>query len=69
MIDVWYTYPKGGAHAAPADVDFSGLDNVMLTPHVSGVTRQTFEGRARDIADNIRRLINDEPLRNVVWPR
>jgi phosphoglycerate dehydrogenase-like enzyme len=66
VIDVWYNYPKGTAHAAPADVDFSSLGNVMMTPHVSGVTRQTFEGRARDIADNIRRLIDGQPLRNVV---
>ncbi|MGY2046704.1 2-hydroxyacid dehydrogenase [Methylobacterium sp. JK268] len=66
VIDVWYSYPTAGAHAAPSDVDFGALDNVLLTPHVSGVTRQTFEGRVRDVADNIRRLHAGLPLVNVV---
>jgi phosphoglycerate dehydrogenase-like enzyme len=39
---------------------------VFLTPHSSSLTRQTFEGRAADIAANIRRLDVGEPLRNVV---
>jgi len=37
-----------------------------MTPHSSGVTRDTFIGRVDDIAANIRRLQRGEPLQNVV---
>ena len=40
-----------------------------MTPHISGVTRQTFEGRVRDVTANIRRLKAGEPLRNQVTIR
>jgi len=67
--DVWYRYPTAGSAAKPADQPFDELDNIIMTPHISGVTRQTFEGRARDIARNIDRLHRGEPLRNVVIGR
>lgn len=66
VIDVWYNYPQGGDQAAPSDFDFSGFDTILMTPHISGVTRQTFEGRVRDVADNIRRLGEGLPLNNIV---
>lgn len=69
VIDVWYQYPSGGAHAEPSPLPFGTLDNVLLTPHISGVTRQTFQGRVRDIAANVSRLVAGEPLRNVVISR
>lgn len=64
-IDVWYRYPteKG---CAPSDLPFHELPNVLMTPHSSGITVDTFRGRADDIAANIGRLTRDEPLRNVV---
>jgi phosphoglycerate dehydrogenase-like enzyme len=65
-VDVWYDYPVGGSTAAPSAFPFHKLPNVFMTPHSSGLTRQTFEGRAADIAGNIRRLLAGEPLRNVV---
>jgi phosphoglycerate dehydrogenase-like enzyme len=65
-VDVWYAYPAEGNTAAPSAFPFHALPNVFLTPHSSGLTRQTFEGRAADIAANIRRLDAGEPLRNVV---
>ena len=37
-----------------------------MTPHSSGVTRDTFTGRVDDVAANIGRLARGEPLRNVV---
>ena len=40
-----------------------------MTPHISGVTRQTFEGRVRDVTANICRLRAGEPLRNLVTLR
>lgn len=55
-IDVWYNYPGPGGHGEPGDLPFGHLTNLLLTPHSSGVTQDTFVGRVRDIADNIRRL-------------
>jgi phosphoglycerate dehydrogenase-like enzyme len=66
-IDVWYRYPAGrGEPAAPSDLPFHELANVLMTPHSSGVTADTFIGRAGDIAENIGRLARGEALRNVV---
>jgi phosphoglycerate dehydrogenase-like enzyme len=65
-IDVWYQYPEGGAHAAPSELPFDKLSNVLMTPHSSGVTSNTFIGRADDIAANIGRLQRGEPLQNLV---
>jgi phosphoglycerate dehydrogenase-like enzyme len=68
VLDVWYEYPTTGARAEAARYPFAKLDNVFMTPHVSGVTRQTFEGRVRDVTANICRLAAGEPLRNPVTP-
>jgi len=65
-IDVWYAYPAGGHTAAPAELPFHELPNLLMTPHVSGVTRQTFAARSADIAANIGRLAAGRPLHNVV---
>jgi phosphoglycerate dehydrogenase-like enzyme len=68
-IDVWYRYPaRPGESTAPATLPFGELDNVLMTPHSSGVTTDTFSGRADDIAANIGRLARGETLRNVVRP-
>lgn len=69
VLDVWYGYPTAGARAEPAPYPFGRFDNVFMTPHISGVTRQTFEGRVRDVTANISRLRAGEALRNVVTPR
>lgn len=65
-IDVWYRYPTPGSGGAPSDLPFHELTNILMTPHSSGVTSDTFAGRADDIAANIGRLHRGEPLRNVV---
>lgn len=70
-IDVWYRYPEPtgrGASGAPADLPFHELPNLLMTPHSSGITTDTFRGRVDDIAANIGRLVRGEPLRNVVRP-
>lgn len=69
VIDVWYQYPGKGAHAQPSALPFGELDNVLMTPHISGVTRQTFEGRVRDIAANISSLHAGKPLKNIVFSK
>lgn len=68
-IDVWYRYPEAtgrGAAGAPADLPFHELPNLLMTPHSSGITTDTFRGRVDDIAANIGRLVRGEPLHNVV---
>jgi phosphoglycerate dehydrogenase-like enzyme len=64
-IDVWYQYPAGDGRAAPSLLPFEKLPNVLMTPHSSGVTHDTFVGRVDDIADNIGRLQRGDPLRNL----
>lgn len=65
-IDVWYTYPGAEGLGAPSELPFATLPNVVMTPHSSGVTSDTFSGRVDDIVANIGRLDRSEPLRNVV---
>jgi len=69
VLDTWYTYPTDGPQARPAEQPFEALDNVIMTPHSSGVTAQTFQGRARDIAANIARLAEGAALDRVVITR
>jgi phosphoglycerate dehydrogenase-like enzyme len=50
----------------PADSPLWQMENVILTAHYSGVT-PAYHLRAMAIfLDNLRRYVNDEPLRNVV---
>lgn len=66
-IDVWYRYPAGpDDRSAPSELPFAELSNVLMTPHSSGVTTDTFRGRVDDIAANVGRLGRGEPLHNVV---
>jgi phosphoglycerate dehydrogenase-like enzyme len=65
-IDVWWRNPRDPDSPPPSHLDFTGLDNVVLTPHQSGHTREVFAGRARDIADNVDALASGTPLRNLV---
>ena len=65
-IDVWWRSPRHAGGARPSDRDFTGFANVVLTPHQSGHTEETFLGRAHDIADNVDALAAGHPLRNVV---
>lgn len=65
-LDVWYSYPEAGDQGSPADVPFRELGNVLLTPHLSGITRQTFRGRVQDIVANINALADGKELRNLV---
>ena len=65
-IDVWYRYPSDGSDCAPAELPFATLPNLLMTPHSSGITTETFTGRIDDVAANIARLRRGEPLRNLV---
>ena len=65
-IDVWYQYPDADGNVSPSELPFGKLPNILMTPHSSGVTENTFVGRVDDIAANIGRLSRGEPLQNVV---
>jgi phosphoglycerate dehydrogenase-like enzyme len=65
-IDVWYRYPTADGHGKPSTLPFESLDNVVMTPHSSAVTEETFRGRSQEIIENINRLAAGRPVRNVV---
>ncbi|KAA0097546.1 hydroxyacid dehydrogenase [Mycolicibacterium sp. P1-18] len=65
-IDVWYRYPVPGGQSVPSALPFHELANVLMTPHSSGVTTDTFRGRSDDVAANVGRLARGEALANVV---
>ena len=65
-LDVWYRYPKASGRTAPSAMPFHQLDNVIMTPHVSGWTEGMLEPRAELIAENIGRMSRGEPPLNVI---
>ena len=66
-IDVWYQYPREmEERRMPSRFPFHELDNVILSPHHSGWTQRTIASRIEDIAENINRLAEGQPLRNQV---
>lgn len=65
-IDVWW---GEGTGAAPSRLPFAELDNVVVTPHQSGHTLDTFEGRARDIAANIEAVAHGQSPSNLILAR
>ena len=66
-LDVWSVYPApGSCEAAPSPLPFHELPNVLLTPHVSGTTADTFRHRTEDIAANVLALLSGAPLRHEV---
>jgi phosphoglycerate dehydrogenase-like enzyme len=67
-IDVWYQYPTDGNRGEPSHLPFSSLENVLMTPHLSGVTTDTFRGRVGDILRNLHALADGTQLINVVSP-
>lgn len=69
IIDTWYQYPSPSQPAcAPSQLDFAALDNVVMTPHMSGWTEGTVRRRQETIAQNIARLATGQPLLNVLTP-
>ena len=65
-IDVWYRYPTEDHPFAPSRFPFHKLDNIIMTPHVSGWMRGTQENRFQFVAANIDRLVAGRPLQNVI---
>lgn len=65
-LDVWWRYPDEGSVGPPSRRPFETLDNVIMTPHTSGMTEATFDARLRDVASNISAFMAGKPLHNVV---
>jgi phosphoglycerate dehydrogenase-like enzyme len=62
-LDVYTKYP------VPPDSPFFDLRSVIMTPHMSGITRN-FPPRLADLfCENLRRYLSEEPLLNVVDKR
>lgn len=67
VIDTWYQYPSPTQpECAPSQYDFAALDNVLMTPHMSGWTTGTVRRRQETLADNIGRLSRGDALINVL---
>jgi phosphoglycerate dehydrogenase-like enzyme len=65
-LDVWYRYPVSPEPTQPSRRPFQELDNVLMTPHVSGWTDGMLAARAEVVTENIRRAMSGEPLINTV---
>jgi phosphoglycerate dehydrogenase-like enzyme len=52
----------------PEDSPLWDLDNVILTPHVAGLTPHYFERTAALFTENLDRFLSGQPLRNVYDP-
>ena len=61
-LDVFQQEPLSG------ESELWGLDNVILTPHISGGTPRYMERAVALFCDNLRRYLADEPLQNLVDP-
>lgn len=67
VIDTWYSYPgPGNATPLPSALPFHGLDNLIMTPHMSGWTHGTIRRRQATIADNVNRSLRGEACVNVI---
>jgi len=60
-LDVWYRYPKTAGATMPSRHPFHDLENVLMTPHISGWTDGMLTARAKLIAQNVSRASRGEP--------
>jgi phosphoglycerate dehydrogenase-like enzyme len=75
LIDALKGHRIGGAaldvtdpEPLPSDSELWSLDNVMITPHISGGTPHYMDRAIELFCDNLRRYANGATLRNVVDP-
>jgi phosphoglycerate dehydrogenase-like enzyme len=52
-IDCWYRYPEEGTVGEPSAYPIHRLDNVVLSPHAAGFTRQSTEKNIEHAALNL----------------
>jgi phosphoglycerate dehydrogenase-like enzyme len=67
VIDTWYRYPSPDqSNVLPSTLPFHELQNITMTPHMSGWTHGTIRRRQQVIAENITRRAQDRACLNVV---
>lgn len=67
IIDTWYRYPSPeAATPLPSTQPFHTLNNIVMTPHMSGWTAGTIRRRQRTMTENVRRLVAGSPCLNEV---
>ncbi len=67
-LDVWYRYPTETGPTTPGHRPFHELDNVIMTPHVSGWTEGMLTARASLIAENVERIARGDVPLNMIDP-
>lgn len=68
-IDTWYNYPIDEdkiQNVPPSAYPFHELDNVIMTPHLAGHSKQTEQLRAEHLALLLNDIANDLPMRNKI---
>lgn len=68
-LDVWYNYPReenDRPDTPPADLPFHELDNVVMSPHRGGHSRETEKRRMRALARLLNAFPNGDPETNRV---
>ena len=67
-IDVWYNYPgkKNPEPVLPSNYPIHELKNVVISPHKSGLTKESIEGMIDDTVNNIREFINTGKPKRIV---
>ena len=66
-LDVWYNYPlvpEERVHTPPSDYPFHELDNVVMSPHRAGLTKETEVKRMRSLAALLNAAALGNPLPN-----
>ncbi len=68
-LDVWYNYPhteEDRQDTPPADHPFHELDNIVMSPHRGGGSRETERLRMEHLAELLNALQNGAPTQNKV---
>jgi phosphoglycerate dehydrogenase-like enzyme len=71
-LDVWYLYPQDEAARTtqpPSQFPFHELDNVVMTPHIAGHTRDVEQHRRRELAQLLNSLTRGAPPPHRVDPQ
>ena len=66
-LDVWFNYPPDEAarvHTPAANVPLHELDNLVMSPHRAGLTRDTDRLRMTHLAELLNHAARGEPLPN-----
>ncbi len=69
ILDTWYQYPSPDDLAIrPSKHPFHDLDNVLMTPHISGWSEGQQQRRWAKTSDNIEALMTGRDLINLIRP-